>query len=143
MKKISTTQGQASVATSPHWKSRVKEIPRKIERLKKILKEKNFEEFGRLIEDDCLDMHNVMQTQVPPIFYWNKVTKKIMEAVIYWRKNGLPVYFTIDAGPNVHLICQGRDADKVIRKIEVFPGVQRIISNKPSVGSRLTSDHLF
>lgn len=143
MKKVSTTVGQKGIKTSPFWKERIDGIPKKVNNIMKFLKEKNFQDFGQLVEEDCLNMHQVMQTQTPPVYYWNEVTKKIMSTVIDWRKNDLPVYFTIDAGPNIHLICEATNEKKVMEKARNFPGTLKIIVNKPAGGTKLVSEHLF
>lgn len=143
MKKVSTTEGQKGVKTSPLWHDRVRGVPEKIEKIKASLKEKNFQTFGELVEEDCLDMHHVMQTQTPPLVYWNNKTRAIMDAVVDWRKKGLPVYFTIDAGPNVHLICEAKDEKTVMERVKSVPGILQVMVNKPAVGARLISAHLF
>ena len=117
MKKVSTTDGMEGVQTSPFLPKRLRLLPDRLEVTKKALKDKDMKLLGEVMEEDCLDMHHVMQAQIPPIYYWNDMTKKIMELVVSWRKNdGIPVYFTIDAGPNVHLICEGRDENFVVEK---------------------------
>lgn len=143
MKKISTTEGQTGVRTSPFWRDRVDGIPKKMIAIKEALEEKNFHVLGEIIEEDCLNMHHVMQTQKPPIFYWNDVTKTIMDAVVGWRKQGIGVYFTIDAGPNVHLICESKDERVVTQNVQKITGVENIIVNKPAQGARLSNEHLF
>jgi diphosphomevalonate decarboxylase len=101
------------------------------------MKHKNFQQFGEILEEECLDMHHVMQTQVPPLFYWNDTTKNIMEAVIGWRKTGVPVYFTIDAGANVHLICEAKDEKKTMKLLQKISGVNKIIVNTPAEGAHI------
>ena len=107
MKKVSSTAGMETISTSPYLSLRLAAIPLRLRNMKQAFDEKNFSRLGEIMEEDCLDMHHVMQTQTPPLFYWNDATKRIMEAVRGWRKNGLSVYLTIDAGPNVHIICEG------------------------------------
>ncbi|MEK7141726.1 MAG: diphosphomevalonate decarboxylase [Patescibacteria group bacterium] len=143
MKKISTTEGQTGVKTSPFWRDRVAGIPAKMTAVKAALKEKNFRTLGEIMEEDCLNMHRVMQTQSPPVYYWNDVTKTIMDAVVGWRKQGLTVYFTIDAGPNIHLICEAKDEDEVVKKARKLTGGENIIVNKPARGAHLIDNHLF
>jgi diphosphomevalonate decarboxylase len=44
-----------------------------------------------------------------------------MNAVRQWRGDGLPVCYTVDAGPNVHVICpesEARTVDKMLREID-------------------------
>ena len=59
------------------------------------------------------------------------------------EKKGLSVYFTIDAGPNVHIICEGINEQKVLDAVKSISGVEEIILNKPSKGAQIVSTHLF
>lgn len=143
VKKISSSAGHETVKTSPFFNKRLEALPDRIQKIEAALGEKNFIRLGEIIEEDCLDMHHVMQTQISPLFYWNDATKRIMEAVRGWRKNGLSVYFTIDAGPNVHIICEGINEQKVLDAVKSISGVEEIILNKPSKGAQIISTHLF
>lgn len=143
MKKVSTTEGMETVATSPYLAQRLSAIPGRMQEITQTMRERNFVRFGEIMEEDCLDMHRVMQTQVPPLMYWNTATRTIMDTVVGWRNAGLPVYFTIDAGPNVHLICEGKDEARVLDALKNIRGVEEIILNKSSKGARIISEHLF
>jgi diphosphomevalonate decarboxylase len=129
-KDVSTSTGHKAVQTSPFFKKRLEELPRRITRLEEALKEKNLTMFGETLEEECLDMHHVMQTQSPPLYYWNEGTKEVMRDI---KKSGIPAYFTIDAGPNVHIICEAKDEKRVT---ELFKN-WKIIVNKPSNGAHL------
>lgn len=143
MKKVSTTEGHTGVKTSPLWNERSLAVPQRMTRMLEAMKSKNFQAFGEILEEDTLDMHHVMQTQVPPLMYWNDATRRIMDAVVSWRNLGLSVYFTIDAGPNVHVICEGKDEVRVLDALKSISGVEEIILNKPSKGAQIISEHLF
>lgn len=143
MKKVSTSEGMETIQTSPLLVKRLAAIPERLARCKRALEEKNLTLLGEVSEEDCLDMHAVMQSQNPPLLYWNDATREIMEAVRRWRLEGLRVYFTIDAGPNVHLICEGNDEKAVAQKLRDIPAVESVIINKPAGGARLTDQHLF
>ncbi|MBI5614582.1 diphosphomevalonate decarboxylase [Candidatus Gottesmanbacteria bacterium] len=144
MKKVSTTDGMKGVETSPFLRERLRSIPKRLEEAKKALIEKNMKLLGKVMEEDCLDMHHVMQTQIPPLFYWNDTTKKVMESVVSWREeDGISVYFTIDAGPNVHLICEAIDENRVLEKVKKLQGIESFIINHPSSGAHLINTHLF
>ncbi len=129
-KKISSSEGHDRVNTSPFFTKRLKVLPDRIRRLEQALHEKNFQAFGDVIEEECLDMHHVMQTQDPPLYYWNESTKQVLHDI---KKSGIPAYFTIDAGPNVHIMCEGNDEKKVTG---LFRN-RKIIVNKPAQGARL------
>jgi len=143
MKKVSTTEGQEGVKTSPFWQDRVSGIPAKIERMKKILSQKNITALGEMIEEECLDMHHVMQTQTPSLLYWTDMTKVIMDYVRSWRAEGIPVYFTIDAGPNVHLICEKQTVEVVQKKLTQVKEIKNIIVNFSAPGAHCIDQCLF
>jgi diphosphomevalonate decarboxylase len=129
MKKVSTTDGMKTVKTSPLLAARLAALPERISRIKDAMSQKNFQQFGEIIEEECLDMHHVMQTQTPPLFYWNENTKQIIKDL---KKSGLPAYFTIDAGPNVHIICEAKDEENVR---SLFEKQYQVIINRPAKGA--------
>ena len=143
MKKISTSDGMETVGTSPLLARRIAAIPERIKRCTRALKDKNFFLLGEVMEEDCLDMHAVMQSQIPPCMYWNQTTISIMDAIKIWRSSGLPVYFTIDAGPNVHVIYEASREHEVMHKLTTLTGVEKIIYNKATRGAYLIDKHLF
>lgn len=142
-KSVTSTGGMQDVRTSPLWEQRLSEIPARIEQMKRAFKEKNFTMLGELIEADCLSMHAVMQSQAPPLQYWTDATKRLMDTVRDMRASGIPAYFTIDAGPNVHVICEAASEEKVIQSMSAISDVRSIIVNKPAPGAHLISEHLF
>lgn len=142
-KDVSSSAGHDTVETSPLFGKRLAGLPERLIRTEEGLRLKDLSILGPAIEADSLSMHDVMQTQSPPLFYWNDMTKTIMKAVVGWREGGLSVYFTIDAGPNVHLICEGKDEKEAVKAVLTINGVKEIIVNKPSAGAHLISSHLF
>jgi mevalonate pyrophosphate decarboxylase len=58
-----------------------------------------------------------------------------MHAVKKWRQEGLQVYFTVNTGQDIHLICQKKDAEKVVNKAKEIPDVTQTIINHPSKGA--------
>lgn len=143
MKKISTTDGMEAIRTSPKLAPRLEAVPRRIEDMKAAFTQKNFSWFGDILEDECLDMHAVMQSQNPPLQYWNETTRVLMNHAAHWRNEGIPVYFTIDAGPNIHLICEGDYEDAVRDRLRTVSGILDVISNRPASGTKCIPDHLF
>lgn len=113
-KKIGSTEGHASAHSSPSYPERVEVIrSRRQQECIRAIREKDFEALQRVTEEDCLDMHHVMQTQNPPLHYLNAETHRIVDAIKALRaKEHIPVLFTMDAGPTVHLVCpeEGRSA---------------------------------
>lgn len=144
MKKVSSTEGHSLADTSPFYRARLAGMDEKVKAIKESIKRRDFSTFGRILEDDALNMHAVCFTSQPPIMYWEPLTIGIMKTVVEWRKfNDLESYFTIDAGPSVHVICRERDASVVVRRLRKVLGDQRVVINRPAVGARLVNKHLF
>lgn len=143
MKKVSTSEGMESITTSPFLVQRLKAIPNRIDRILKACKNKEFKTFGEIIEEDCVDMHHVMQTQIPSLNYWNDTTVLIMEEVKRLRSENIDVYFTIDAGPNVHCIYEAKDEFNILEALQKIQGVETIIKNNVTTGTHLIDQHLF
>jgi diphosphomevalonate decarboxylase len=61
----------------------------------------------------------------------------VIEAIPRWRSEGLPVYFTVDAGPNVHLICEAVYQRHVEGRVRSMPGVLDVLVSGPGGATRL------
>lgn len=142
-KKISSTEGMDTVKTSPYWKNRVRQIPEKIDQMQSAISARDINVFGTLLEEDAISMHCVMMTQKPPLFYWNDATLRVMDAVYELRKNGVPAYYTMDAGPNVHILCEETNGEIVKSAMENVFGIQSVIVNAPARGTHCIEQHLF
>jgi len=142
-KKKSSTEGHEAALSSPYFKIRQKILSQRINQMKKALKHKNFVLFGQLLEEEALDLHLIAMTSKPPIFYLDKGTFAVIEKLLEWREEGLRGYFTMDAGPNVHVICQKKDVGKLNTRLKKIPGVKLTIVNYPGIGTRITNKHLF
>lgn len=136
-KKVGSTEGQAAVGTSPFYKARVREMPQKIRNIKAALRTRDFSEFGEIAEAEALSMHATMLTSKPALIYWMPATLRIMHEVINGRSSGLESYFTIDAGPNVHVLCLAKAANQLQKRLARIEGVEKIIVNQPANGARL------
>lgn len=142
-KDISSTDGQKSAQTSPFFKTRLLKIDRKISRLKKSLENKNFTEFGQLVESEALELHAIMLTSTPSLIYWQPETIKLMKLVKKLRREGLEVYFTVNTGQDIHLIIEEKNTKELVKKLKDIKEVKNIIVNRPAIGARLTEKHLF
>lgn len=142
-KNVGSTAGQKIAKASPFFKIRLKNIDKKINQIKKYIKQKNFARFGELIEAESMELHAIMMTSTPPLIYWHPETLKLMACVKSWRSEGLPIYFTIDAGPNLHLIVEDKNIPALLAKLKNICEVKKTIVNHPGGGARLIDRHLF
>jgi diphosphomevalonate decarboxylase len=136
-KKVGSTEGHAAVGSSPFYKARLREMPQKIRKIKEALRKRDFSEFGEIAEAEALSMHATMLTSRPALIYWTPTTLRVMHEIINWRSSGLETYFTIDAGPNVHVLCLAAYAAKLERRLAEIEGVQKVIVNQPANGATL------
>lgn len=142
-KEVATSDGQKTAQTSPFYQVRLEKIKKKINLCKKYLAEKNFQKLGELIEQEALELHAIMLTSNPSLIYWTTGTLLIMKQVAKWREEGIGVYFTINTGQDIHLVCQKKDEEKVQNKLNELDFVKKIIINYSCEGARITDKHLF
>jgi diphosphomevalonate decarboxylase len=142
-KDISSTEGQKLVATSEFFSVRKAHMNEKLKLAKKLLSEKNFAEFGELIEAEALELHAIMLTSRPSLIYWTPGTLTIMKMTKKWRDDGIEVYFTINTGQDIHLICRQKTVVSLERKLAKMNGIKKVIVNQPSEGARIITKHLF
>jgi diphosphomevalonate decarboxylase len=107
-KKVGSTEGHALAHTSPFFAQRLEDIRmrRQPECVDAVLK-RDFEKLRTMTEEDALDMHHVMETSTPSLKYLTEETHRILREIQNLRtEEHLPVLFTMDAGPTVHLLCE-------------------------------------
>ncbi|HES3061729.1 TPA: diphosphomevalonate decarboxylase [Streptococcus pyogenes] len=81
------------------------------------LKTNNFEKVGQLTEANALAMHATTKTANPPFSYLKKESYQAMEAVKELRQEGFACYFTMDAGPNVKVLCLEKDLAQLAERL--------------------------
>jgi len=126
-KKTGSTEGHALASTSPLQAVRVADAPRRLDLCRRAILERDFDTFASIVELDSDMMHAVMMTSTPGLFYWQPASITVMEAVREWRGRGIPVCYTVDAGPNIHVICPREQVEGVERRVRELPGVQDVL----------------
>ena len=143
-KKVSSRSGMAqSVKTSPYYRGWLDSVDDDLTKVADGIKRKDFQTVGLAAEANCLKMHALMLTTKPAIIYWHPATVEIIRAVTQWREEGLPCYFTIDAGPNVKVICASMNEKEITKRLQSLDGIKKTISCKPGDGAKLVQKHLF
>lgn len=143
-KAVSSEQGHRLAASSPLNSGRVASLPTALAEVRTALATRDLRRLGSVIEQDALAMHAVMMTSTPSLLYWQPGTLEIMQAVRHWRAyDGLQAYFTIDAGPNVHVLCEAADVPTVQTHLATLASVQQIIVSRPGPAPIFLPEHLF
>jgi len=127
-KNVGSTEGHALASTSPLQAARVADVSRRLEICRNAILLRDFDTFGAIIEQDSDIMHAVMMTSNPALFYWQPATLMVMRAVREWRAAGIPAAYTIDAGPNVHVLCPQAQSASIAAKLRDLPDVIDVLT---------------
>ncbi|QRN82286.1 diphosphomevalonate decarboxylase [Chloroflexota bacterium] len=132
--------GMRLANTSPLQEARVADAARRMRLSRQAILNRDFDSFAAITELDSNLMHAVMMTSEPPLFYWQPESLAIMQAVKAWQVEGLPVTYTLDAGPNVHVICLQEALSEVLTRLRQMPGLIEILKGFPAGPARLLPD---
>ena len=91
------------------------------------LKDNDFEKVGQLTEENALRMHETTETATPPFTYLTEESYAAMDFVRQLRDQGRRCYFTMDAGPNVKVLCLEEDLEDLV---PLFENQYRLIVSK-------------
>ena len=104
-KAVSSTLGHGLMNTNPFSEARFVQADENLGKLLKALKEGDLEKFIHITELEALTLHSMMMTSSPYFTLMRPNTLEIIERIFEYRKEtGIPVCFTLDAGPNIHLL---------------------------------------
>lgn len=142
-KEITSDEGHHLANTSPFNEIRIQQSQQQAQQIRSLILENDFNAVGQMAESNCLYMHAVMMTSQPALFYWQPTTLTIIKRIQQLRKEGFPCYFTIDAGPNVHCLCESKNMAELQQIIEMIEGVKTTIRAKPAEDAYVTKEHLF
>ncbi|MFQ5979599.1 MAG: diphosphomevalonate decarboxylase [Candidatus Heimdallarchaeota archaeon] len=144
-KKVTSKEGHLLAKSSPLLGGRLASLHENIARAQTAIVEQDLPSLGEVMEQDALIMHSVMMTSFPPLLYWNGVSVDIMHKIQEFRlEDDLQCYFTLDAGPNVHIITTPNNVETVKKRLqEEVKGIKEIIIGYTGKGAGLESDHLF
>jgi diphosphomevalonate decarboxylase len=137
-KSTGSTEGHRLASTSPLQSARVADAPRRLDLCRRAIFERGFPALAQVVEQDSDLMHAVMMTGSPPLHYWQPASLAVMQSVRQWRADGLAALYTVDAGPNVHVICEQTQSAEVRRRLERIPGVEQVLTAEVGGPARLT-----
>jgi diphosphomevalonate decarboxylase len=139
-KKTGSTEGHSIAPTSPLQAARLADASRRLAICRKAILERDFDAFTSIVELDSDMMHAVMMTSRPALHYWKPASLDVMNCVRGWRAEGMQVCYTVDAGPNVHVICLEDQSQIVEKKLREIPGVQNVLVARPGGAAQLVAN---
>lgn len=98
-----------TVDTSILYQSWPEQCRQDLARMKQAMEDRDLSAVGRIAEQNALAMHATGLGAWPPVLFWLPESVEAMKTVWMLREQGLEVYLTMDAGPNVKLIFNQRD----------------------------------
>ncbi|MBN2798643.1 MAG: diphosphomevalonate decarboxylase [Deltaproteobacteria bacterium] len=135
-KAVGSSEGMArSRATSPYYPLWVEGGPADVERARAAVLARDLPALGEVMESSTFKMHATMHTAVPPLLYQAPATTAVLHEVQALRARGIGAWSTMDAGPNVKVLCASEDAERVAEALR--PLVERVDTLAPGPGAHL------
>ncbi len=124
-KSLSSREGMRRThETSPFYAGWMAQVAQDILGIPQAIADRNFEIFGAQVESNALRMHALMMSAWPSVCYSTPATWNMIHRVWAARRQGLPVYFTQDAGPNIKLLFL---KENIVNVQTCFPEIQVIM----------------
>ncbi len=140
-KTIGSTEGMVRTErTSPYYRAWVASSPADLAGARSAVENRDFMALAAVSESSCLKMHGLMLSARPGLVYWNGATVDCIGAVRRLQADGVPVFFTIDAGPQVKAVCLPEAFDKVRTELAAVPGVHHVLESGLGRGARVVEE---
>lgn len=136
-KKTGSSEGHGLAGTSPFQTTRVADAPRRVSICREAIISHDFDKLAAVMELDSDMMHAVMMTSTPALFYWEPASLRIIKSVPMWRNQGIPCAYTVDAGPNVHILCPASSKDDISSRLSNMDGVVTVLETSAGGPARL------
>lgn len=138
VKTVASTEGmERTRLTSPFYSAWVEHQPAQLDTMRRAIAERDFEQMAAIAEASALTMHGLAMSARPGLIYFNAATVACLHRIRALRAAGVPVCFTVDAGPQVKAICLPEAADRVASELADIPGVLRLTRSGLGPGARL------
>jgi diphosphomevalonate decarboxylase len=126
-----------SATSSPYYAAWVAEQPPDLKAARAAIRARDFGALADVAEHNCLKMHAAALAARPPLVYWNGATVECLHVVRRLRAAGVPVFFTIDAGPQLKAVCAPGARAAVEQALRAVPGVLELATSALGAGAEL------
>lgn len=107
-KSVSSSAGHALMDGNVYADARYRQAGDRLTALRDILMAGDVDAFGKIAEDEALTLHALMMCSDPSYILMEEGTLTAIRAIRAFRRDtSIPVYFSLDAGPNIHLLYPG------------------------------------
>lgn len=142
-KQVPSREAHRRVLTSPYFEPRLALLPGRLEEVRAAIADRDFGRLAPVLESEAVDLHFLAMSARPPIHYWTAGTVEVLGAVEALRAEGAPVGWTMDAGPNVHVICLPEAEEEVAGRLGALGAVRSVIRDRVGPGPRDDAEPLL
>jgi diphosphomevalonate decarboxylase len=119
---------QATRSGSPYYRAWLAASGRLLPRALEALERRDLEMLGQAARLSYSRMHAALLAAEPPALYWLPATVAVIRECAGLRARGIGAWETIDAGPQVKILCLEGDAPAVLRSLrEIDPRMETIL----------------
>lgn len=131
-KRISSREGMIhTMQTSPYYRVWPDVVAEALPAMQEAIAQQDFERVGRLSEHNAMAMHASMIASNPSLTYWEPESLTAMQCVRELRDQGIPCYYTMDAGPNVKVLCRHTQAQAIMQSLSQYFKPDQLILSAP------------
>lgn len=143
-KSVSSRAGHSLMNGNPYAENRFQQGKENVVKIIDIMKAGDLDAFNSIVESEALTLHAMMMTSNPYFLLMRPNTVKIIEKIFAYRNDTkLPVCFTLDAGPNIHLLYPDSIRDEIKSFIEsdlkALTYENTVIEDEVGQGSKIIS----
>jgi diphosphomevalonate decarboxylase len=118
-KSVSSSLGHKLMDDHPYLEGRLGQAERNISDLLRILKDGDLDGFVQIVENEALSLHGLMMSSTPSFILMEPATIEAIRRIQAFREqSGTHLCFTLDAGPNVHLLYPANEREEVLSFIQ-------------------------
>jgi diphosphomevalonate decarboxylase len=133
----STAAMELCRSSSPYYDCWVRGADGDLAKAREAIAARDFSHLAAVAEHSCLKMHAAAMTSRPATLYWNGATVELLHWVQRERQRGEPVFFTVDAGPQVKIFSPVEQGAAVASALKGFPGVERVLTTGLGPGAHV------
>lgn len=138
-KKISSSEGHKLMDGHFFAQNRIQQASANFARILDAIAKDDWKVIAEVVENEALSLHAMMLSSIPGYTLLTQKTIDIIEAIRAYRNHSkVSVAFSLDAGPNVHLLYKNDDREKVEtfinQKLTRFAQEKRIIFDEAGKG---------
>lgn len=132
VKKIDSRLGMEHTnQTSPFYALWPQEVEKDLAMIKPAIKAHDLDTIGQIAEHNAMKMHAMTIAANPSFTYWEPASIEAMTIVRELREQGIPAYITMDAGPNVKVLCRASQAETIKAAFAPRFGADQVVIAKP------------